>query len=94
MSGLRKTLGLDRAGIERLSDFPGLKIWLRKLTSDLERSYSLQRNVVEGVTAAETPNWRIREANAADVTAGEARSVGNLITVHKTNGTKREVEAS
>lgn len=42
----------------------------------------------------ETTNWVIEESNAADVTAGLAKETGDLIIRHKTNGTKREFEAS
>jgi len=54
----------------------------------------IQRDVVQGGTAAETPNWFVREATAMDVTAGNAKAVGNLIVLHKTDGTKYEYEAS
>ncbi|MCK5613403.1 hypothetical protein KAR91_66650 [Candidatus Pacearchaeota archaeon] len=92
MSDVRKTIGLDRAGIRQINDFGKLRIWLDRLVVTLEENYKLQRNVTQGSTAAETPNWFIREANAADVTANEALAVGNLIVEHKTNGTKREFE--
>ena len=94
MSKLRKTLGIDRVGIKRLFTFKAIRIWLDKLVVILENNYRLQRDVVQGGTAAETPNWLIREATAADVTANEARAVGNLLIEHKTNGTKFEHEAS
>ncbi len=94
MSKLRKTLGIDRVQIKRLFNFKDLQLWLDRLAVILEENYQLQRDVVLGSTAAETPKWTIREANAEDVTAGEARAVGNLIMEHKTNGTKYELEAS
>ena len=94
MSKIRKTLAIDRVGIKRITGFPILQIWLERLAITLEESFSIQRDVVRGVTAAETPNWFIREATAADVTAGVARAVGNLIMEHRTNGTKYELEAS
>ena len=93
MSRLRKTLSIDRAGIKRILDFSALQIWLDRLTVILEENYGLQRDVVQGGTAAETPNWRVREANATDVAASEARAVGNLIVEHKTNGTRFEYES-
>lgn len=94
MSRLRKTLGIDRVGIKRIFDFEALQLWLDRLSVILDENYRLQRDVVQGGTAAETPNWLIREANATDVAAGEARAVGNLIMEHKTNGTKYELEAT
>lgn len=94
MSKLTVSLELDRIGIERLPVAESVKVWFRKLVDRLEENYKLQRDYVQGATASETPNWFIREANAADVTAGEARVAGNLIIEHKTNGTKREFEAA
>lgn len=94
MSKLRRTLGLDRIGIKRILDFSTLRMWLDRVVMTLEENYRLEREVVMGPTAAETPNWFVREATAADVTAGNARAVGNLIVEHKTNGTKHEFEAS
>ncbi len=41
----------------------------------------------------ETTNWILEEANDADVVAGLAKVAGDLILLHKTNGTKREWEA-
>jgi hypothetical protein len=46
-----------------------------------------------GHTLGESKNWRIREATAADVVAGDAVVEGSLIIEHKTNGTKDEIEA-
>lgn len=93
MSKLRKTLGIDRVGIERMTTVSEVQDWLRKLAILLEENYRLQLDAFLGSTAAETPNWFIREANTVDVAAGNARAVGNLIFVHKTNGTKFEHEA-
>ena len=93
MSKIRKTLGLDRVGIKRLFGFKELQIWLDRLVVVLDENYSLQRDFIQGGTAAETPNWIIRESNAADVTAGEARAVGNLIVVNKATGSKFEHES-
>ena len=93
MSKIRKTLGIDRVGIKHIVNFKILQIWLDKLVVVLEENYSLQRDVVQGGTAAETPNWFVREANATDVTDGNATAVGNLIVTHKVNGMKHEFEA-
>ncbi len=92
MSKLRKKLGIDRVQIRRIFDFESLQDWLDKLTVILEDNYRLQRDVAQGSTAAETPNWFIRDATVADVTAGDAQSVGNLIVENKTTGTKHEFE--
>lgn len=98
MTLLRKSLYLDRAGIKNLTKFTaddgtGVQEWLDALCVKLENNYKLQRDAVLGKTAAETPNWWIREATAADVTAGLATAAGNLIVIHKTTGTKREFGA-
>ena len=101
MSRLRKSLYLNRSGIKKLSRFQelspgdetGLQEWLDKLVVILEENHKIVRDAIIGSTAAETPNWFIREANAADVTAGRAKAAGNLIVIHKTNGTKREFGA-
>ncbi len=99
MANIRKTLGIDRVGIKRITRFTandgtGLQEWLDRLIVVLEENYKLQRDVVLGSTAAETPNWFIREANAADVTANEAKAVGNLIVENKVTGSKYEFETS
>lgn len=94
MSEIRKTLGIDRVGIKRVNDFKKWQIWADQLVLILEENHKLQRDVVQGATAAETPNWTIRESTAADVTAGESKAVGNLIVVHKTSGAKWEHEAT
>jgi hypothetical protein len=94
MSFLPRKLKLDRPGIKVLFSWKALQIWLDKLVVALEESYQLQRDFVMGNTAGETSNWKIREATAADVTANQARAVGNLIVVNKTTGTKWEYEAS
>ena len=93
MSKLRKSLGIDRVGIKQLFTFNAIQIWLDKMVVILENNYRLQRDVVQGGTASETPNWLIREVTAADVTAGNGTVVGNLIVEHKTSGTKREFGA-
>lgn len=92
MSRLPKTSGIDRAGIKRIVNFESLRQWLDRFAVNYERIYQSQINVVQGSTASETPNWLIREATAADVTANEAVAVGNLIVEHKVNGTKHEFE--
>lgn len=92
MARLRRTLGIDRVGIERMATVGDVQGWLRKFAVLLEDNYRLQLDAFLGSTAAETPNWFVREATAADVTAGQARTVGNLLIEHKTNGTKHEFE--
>lgn len=46
-----------------------------------------------GRIMAESKNWRLLEANAADVANNDAKIVGDLFLEHKTNGTKDEWEA-
>jgi len=92
MSELTKRSGIDRLGIKRITDFESARQWLDKFAVLYERNYEEQRNIVQGSTAAETPNWFIREATATDVTNGVATAAGNLIVEHKTEGTKHEFE--
>jgi hypothetical protein len=94
LSELEKSLRLDRVGIGRIVDFSTLRTWLAQTVLKLEKAHRIQRDVTQGSTAAETPNWFIREATIADVTASQARAVGNLIVENKTTGTKHEFEAS
>lgn len=46
-----------------------------------------------GPVIIETENWIIREATDADVTDVKAHLAGNLLIIHKTNGTRREYGA-
>lgn len=91
MIKMRKNLELDRMGIERLPIADSEKHWLKNLVDELQKAYRRTReNIAAG--GASTANWDIRDATAADVTAGEARAAGNLLMYHKTNGTKHEIE--
>ena len=92
MSRTANTLRLNRSGIETLPVKEEVKVWLRNLVDELDENNKLVRDFLEAGGFA-TKSWRGREATAADVTAGDAAAEGNLITVHKTSGTKREVEA-
>ena len=92
MSKIKKTIGLDKIGIESLSMPEKDKQYFRQLVGQLEQMHREMKEQAEA-GGASTRNWEIREATAADVTAGSAAAVENLIVRHKTNGTKFEHEA-
>lgn len=92
MSRLPKTLELDKEGIERLQLSESVKVWLRRLCFDLEEKYKLEYQHCESGGFG-TKNWQVKESNSDDVANGSARSAGNLILTHRTNGTKFEIEA-
>lgn len=50
-------------------------------------------NIKSSKILAESEDWILEQADAADVAADLAKEVGNLIVRHKTTGTKREFEA-
>ena len=91
MSKLTKTLVLPQPELIKNVD-KGLLNYLRQLTDALHLEHRHIWDFAES-GGASTPNWNVREATAADVTAGEAVAVGNLIIEHKTNLTRREFEA-
>ena len=91
MSELGKTLVLPQPELMR-NISAELKNYLRQLTDALHLEHRHIWNFAES-GGASTPNWNVREATAADVTAGEAVAAGNLIIEHKTTLTKREFEA-
>ena len=92
MSKLPKSMQLDEVGIGRISVKDDSKNWLKRLLRRLDFIYRIMRDQIE-LGGTSTQNWEIREATAADVTAGDSVAVGNLIVRHKTNGTKYEFEA-
>lgn len=92
MSFIRRKLGLDRIGIKKILTIADVRLYLDRMIVTLEENHKFVRDAIVGSTAAETSNWKIREATAADVTAGEATAVGNLIVIHKTSGMKHEFE--
>lgn len=91
MSRVRKTLTLPEP--ERLSESIDRKliVYLRQLNNEILMSY---RRIYDSIESGgmSTKSWSVREATAADVTAGDAAVAGNLIVVHKTSGTKFEHE--
>ena len=83
---------LDEVGIGRLPVKDDTKNWLTRLLRRLDFIYRTMRDQIE-LGGTSTQNWEIREATAADVTAGDSVAVGNLIVRHKTNGTRFEFQA-
>ena len=52
-----------------------------------------QLEIVVGTnTGGSGPNWLIREATTADVSAGNAATTGNLLISHRTGGVRTEFE--
>ena len=92
MSKLAKSMQLDEVGIGRLPVKDDTKNWLTRLLRRLDFIYRIMRDQIE-LGGTSTQNWEIREATAADVTAGDSVAVGNLIVRHKTNGTRFEFQA-
>ena len=90
MSKLTKNLSLPQP--ELVKGIPKeLTAYLRQLTDALHMEHRHIYDFAES-GGASTPNWNMREATAADVTAGEAQAAGNLIIEHKVNKTRREFE--
>lgn len=84
-------IAIDRSSIENMKNIDDVKQWLRRFVNNLDEWVdSVYDNIENGGFG--TPNWDVREATAADVAAGNAAAVGNLITIHKTTGTKGEEE--
>ncbi len=94
MSTIPKRIGLDKIGIKMIFKFPELQVYLTRMVEILENNNRQYHDAILGSTLGETPNWFMREATADDVTNSQARVVGNLIVLHKTNGTKFEFESS
>ncbi len=91
MSKMPKTPFFDLAALDRIKSVEDVIEWLKKYNRDFLVLYKKLFNQIEN-GGASTANWNVREATAADVTAGKAKVAGDLIVEHKTNGTKREFE--
>lgn len=82
---------IDRSTIENMKTVDDVKQWLRRFIVNLDEWVAtIYDNIENGGLG--TPNWNVKEATAADVTAGNAVAAGNLIVEHKTEGTKHEFE--
>lgn len=92
MSELPQRLSIQRTAINRLETVEDVRKWLDSYIRELDMVWAKLYSQIEN-RGMSTQNWDIREATAADVANGDAKVAGNLITEHKTNGTKREVEA-
>lgn len=91
MSLLPKNLGFDRIGIRRIKDFIVLRRWLDKFVMQLIKAQREDRDAVEAGGAG-TAKWKMKDANAADVAAGRAVKVGNLIFVHRATNVSKGIE--
>lgn len=92
MSKLPKEWSFDRGAIDRIKNIDDVKRMFTSIIRELDLWYSQIYDQIEN-GGMSTPNWDIREATAADVTAGNAKVKGNLIVKHKTSGAKDEFEA-
>lgn len=92
MSRVRKLLTLPQP--EKLEGVIDKKVidYLRQLNDEIMIGH---RSIYDSIESGgmSTKSWSVREATAADVTAGDATAVGNLIVIHKTSGMKYEHEA-
>lgn len=89
---LPKTLAIDRVAIKGLKNVPDVVQWIESYVRALDVQYAKLRDTISNFGMG-TANWDIREATADDVSAGDAQVAGNLIAIHKTNGTRHEFEA-
>ena len=95
MSKLAKTMKLpDLNRLERIAESPFERELIQLMKSLYDDFQTEHKAIFEFAEAggASTANWSMKEATAADVADGNAVAAGNLLTVHKTSGTKREVE--
>ena len=92
MSRLPNATGYDKVGVKLINSWPKFQEWMERHLDQMEMLYRLAHGDITGDTAAETSSWKMREATAADVTAGNAHAAGNLIIIHKTSGTRHEFE--
>ncbi len=79
------------SSIGNIKTVEDVKQWLRTYGNDFDKWYTKLRNQLNN-GGLSTNNWDIRESTTADVTAGDAQAAGNLIVIHKTNGTRHEFE--
>jgi len=92
-SKLPKTLPIDKMTLSRVTTVNELQAWLARFVRDLDLLWDDIYDQIENGGAG-TPNWDIKEAKAADVTAGDANAVGDLMVKHKTTGTERLFEST
>lgn len=90
-SKLPKKLAIDRISIKGLTSVKDIVLWLVDYVRALDNFYGLLRDHIESGGMG-TPNWDVKEAKAADVTDGNANTVGDLMFKHKTTGSEWLVE--
>ncbi len=92
MTSVPQLIPFQRGAIDDIQDIDDAKRWLKDFVLQLDTWWISVFDQIEN-GGMSTPNWDIREATAADVTAGDAKVKGNLIVIHKTNGARDEFEA-
>ncbi len=85
MSRLPDQISFDRIGIDSIKDIDDVKIWLKSFMNEFDRWYAQLFDRIEN-GGYETKTWRVKEATAADVTAGKADTIGNLMEQRKISG--------
>ena len=80
-----KNLALDRPGLRSLKTVEDVVRWLIDLVKVLDENHAtLVDHLING--GFRTEKWREVQATAADVTAGKADAVGQLMLQHSTDG--------
>ncbi len=92
MSLLPKKFAFQQSSINDVKNLDDMKRVFGDFVTEFNRWYGKLYDRIEA-GGMSTSNWDIREATAADVTAGNAKVKGNLIVKHKTTGTDYEHEA-
>ncbi len=76
---------------DNLKSVEDIQRYLRQFVDQLQKEFRLQRESNE-TRGAKTKSWRIKEAEAADVTAGKANAVGDLLIQRKVDGVWTSVQ--
>lgn len=74
---------VDTAALRNLKTVADVQQWLINYTTAMDKYHRLLKDTIDNFGMG-TADWDIREANTADVAAGKAETVGNLIIINKT----------
>ena len=85
MSLMPRQIPIRRLDIGRLETVGDVRRWLEGFVKELDLWYTQLYNHIES-GGFETKTWRVKEANAQDVTDGNAAAVGDLMFQHKVSG--------
>lgn len=83
---------IDTATLRSLKTVKDVQRWLINYTTAMDKYFRLLKDTIDNFGMG-TADWDVRQATAADVTDGNAQVAGNLIAIHKENGTRHEFEA-